>query len=161
VGIKDSHLYRGVAGGLMCIPAQENLIHTRGYVQQRLNDAIHTSGYSIILTHPQKHILRAVFRLTFGAVTLEAKTSGPLYLKSASHPSATSVSCKMSRQCCEMFLCTSGDRCNCSRMVQPPPPHFGRQVTAFLNQYFKNLWIGRQGPVAWPPTSPDLTPLGT
>jgi len=33
---------------------------------------------------------------------------------------------------------------------------FGRQVTAFLNQHFQNRWIVRQGPVAWPPRSPDL-----
>jgi hypothetical protein len=39
------------------------------------------------------------------------------------------------------------------------PPYFGRQVTVFLNQHFQNHWIGRQGPVPWPPMSPDLTPL--
>jgi hypothetical protein len=39
------------------------------------------------------------------------------------------------------------------------PPHFGRHVTAFLNQRFQSRWIGRQGPTPRPPRSPDLTPL--
>jgi len=39
------------------------------------------------------------------------------------------------------------------------PPHFRRQVTAFLNQHFQNHWIWRQVLVAWPPRSSDLTPL--
>jgi len=28
-----------------------------------------------------------------------------------------------------------------------------------LNESFPNPWLGRGGPVAWPPRSPDLTPL--
>jgi hypothetical protein len=36
-----------------------------------------------------------------------------------------------------------------------------RQVTAFLNQRFENRWIGRRGPIPWPPRSPDLTPLNS
>jgi hypothetical protein len=39
------------------------------------------------------------FRLAFGAVLLEANSLGRLYLKSAWHPSAISVSRKMSCQC--------------------------------------------------------------
>jgi len=39
------------------------------------------------------------------------------------------------------------------------PPHFSRQVTAFLNNSYHDRWIGRGGPVSWPPRSPDLTPL--
>jgi transposase len=39
------------------------------------------------------------------------------------------------------------------------PPHYGLQVREFLNQAFPETWIGRRGPVAWPPRSPDLTPL--
>jgi hypothetical protein len=34
-------------------------------------------------THPRQHVFRAVFRLTFGAVLSEAKSSGRLHLKSA------------------------------------------------------------------------------
>jgi len=37
------------------------------------------------------------------------------------------------------------------------PPHFGRKITKHLHQHFQNGWIGRQGPTAWPPMSPDLT----
>lgn len=39
------------------------------------------------------------------------------------------------------------------------PAHFGLQVREHLNQEYPNRWIGRGGPVAWPPRSPDLTPL--
>ena len=35
------------------------------------------------------------------------------------------------------------------------PPHYGREVKDFLNRNYPN----RQGPIAWPPRSPDLTPL--
>uniref|UniRef100_V5GU21 Transposable element Tc3 transposase n=1 Tax=Anoplophora glabripennis TaxID=217634 RepID=V5GU21_ANOGL len=38
------------------------------------------------------------------------------------------------------------------------PPHFRRDVREFLDNTFPNRWIGRNGPVAWPPRSPDLTP---
>ena len=39
------------------------------------------------------------------------------------------------------------------------PPHFANQVREYLNNTFTNKWIGRRGPVEWPPRSPDLTPL--
>lgn len=39
------------------------------------------------------------------------------------------------------------------------PPHYGRQVREYLTERFGDHWIGRGGPVAWPPRSPDLTPL--
>ena len=29
----------------------------------------------------------------------------------------------------------------------------------FLTETFGNRWIGRNGPIAWPARSPDLTPL--
>ncbi|XP_031777035.1 uncharacterized protein LOC116415815 [Nasonia vitripennis] len=37
------------------------------------------------------------------------------------------------------------------------PPHFARILRTFLNERYPNQWIGRGGPVAWPPNSPDLT----
>lgn len=39
------------------------------------------------------------------------------------------------------------------------PAHYARQVKEYLNQEYPGLWIGRGGPVKWPPRSPDLTPL--
>ena len=39
------------------------------------------------------------------------------------------------------------------------PPHYTRHVREYLNEFFPNRWLGRGGPVAWPPRSPDLTPL--
>lgn len=38
------------------------------------------------------------------------------------------------------------------------PAHFARQVRQYLDARFP-VWIGRHGPVAWPPRSPDLTVL--
>jgi hypothetical protein len=38
-------------------------------------------------------------------------------------------------------------------------PHFGRQVTAFLNERFPDRWIGRGGPVARAARSPELSTL--
>ena len=39
------------------------------------------------------------------------------------------------------------------------PSHNARQTSELLNAYFGNNWIGNNGPVRWPPRSPDLTPL--
>ena len=39
------------------------------------------------------------------------------------------------------------------------PPHFALHVRNHLNECFPQQWIGRGGPTAWPPRSPDLTPL--
>lgn len=36
-------------------------------------------------------------------------------------------------------------------------PHFARIVQDFLNENYNERWIGRGGPVNWPPCSPDLT----
>ena len=38
-------------------------------------------------------------------------------------------------------------------------PHYTRHVREYLNESFPNRWLGRGGPVAWPPRSPDLTTL--
>lgn len=39
------------------------------------------------------------------------------------------------------------------------PAHYSREVRELLNRHFPNSWIGRGGPIGWPPRSPDLTPL--
>lgn len=38
------------------------------------------------------------------------------------------------------------------------PAHYAIRVREYLDQRFPGQWIGRGGPVAWPPRSPDLTP---
>ena len=38
------------------------------------------------------------------------------------------------------------------------PPHFTNDVRQWLTENYP-IWIGRGGTVAWPPRSPDLTPL--
>lgn len=39
------------------------------------------------------------------------------------------------------------------------PAHYSRNVRSFLNENYRNQWIGRQGPIGWPARSPDMTPL--
>lgn len=39
------------------------------------------------------------------------------------------------------------------------PPHNTIPVREFLNQHFRNQWIGNRGVVEWPARSPDLSPL--
>ncbi|CAF4895909.1 unnamed protein product [Pieris macdunnoughi] len=39
------------------------------------------------------------------------------------------------------------------------PAHWRVTVREHLDNVFPNSWIGRDGPIAWPPRLPDLTPL--
>lgn len=39
------------------------------------------------------------------------------------------------------------------------PAHYSAPVRNYLDQRFPNRWIGRLGPIAWPPRSPDLSKL--
>ena len=39
------------------------------------------------------------------------------------------------------------------------PAHFSIAARQVLNNKYPNRWIGRGGPVPWPPRSPHLTPL--
>ena len=39
------------------------------------------------------------------------------------------------------------------------PPHYLGEVREYLNTRFPGRWIGRAAPIAWPPRSPDLTPM--
>ncbi|KAJ4438886.1 hypothetical protein ANN_14840 [Periplaneta americana] len=39
------------------------------------------------------------------------------------------------------------------------PAHFSRTARRYLNRRFPDRWIGRGGPIAWLPRSPDLNPL--
>jgi hypothetical protein len=39
------------------------------------------------------------------------------------------------------------------------PPHWSLIVRHFLTETMPGRWIGRGGPIPWPPRSPDITPL--
>jgi hypothetical protein len=39
------------------------------------------------------------------------------------------------------------------------PAHYLEEVLEYLTTRFPGRWIGRAAPIAWPPPSPDLTPL--
>lgn len=39
------------------------------------------------------------------------------------------------------------------------PAHYALPVRRFLNESYPGRWIGRLGPILWPPRSPDLNPL--
>lgn len=41
-------------------------------------------------------------------------------------------------------------------LLDGAPPHYARVVANWLNNNFPERWIGRNGPVLWPPRSPDL-----
>jgi hypothetical protein len=38
-------------------------------------------------------------------------------------------------------------------------PHFSHAVQDVLNNMHHEWWIGREGPTAWPPRSPEINPL--
>jgi len=38
-------------------------------------------------------------------------------------------------------------------------PHFSYDATDVLNERLPDAWIGRGGPIPWPPRTPDLSPL--
>lgn len=38
------------------------------------------------------------------------------------------------------------------------PPHWRQFVRDCLDEHFPHRWIGRDGPIPWPPRSPDITP---
>ena len=39
------------------------------------------------------------------------------------------------------------------------PPYYTSRMIEHSNESFPNRWLGRGGPIAWPPRSPDLIPL--
>lgn len=39
------------------------------------------------------------------------------------------------------------------------PPQFSHNVRVYLNQQFRNKWIGHGGPIALPARPPDLNPI--
>ena len=39
------------------------------------------------------------------------------------------------------------------------PPRYAVTVRKLLDEQLPSRWIGRRGPVEWPPQSPDLTPM--
>lgn len=50
------------------------------------------------------------------------------------------------------------NRVNIILQLDGAPAHFARSVRQHLDENFRQ-WIGREGTIAWPPRSPDLTPL--
>jgi len=43
-----------------------------------------------------------------------------------------------------------------SQLQWSAPPHSSHPICAFLDSEFSDHWIGRRGPLPWPPHSPDL-----
>jgi hypothetical protein len=44
----------------------------------------------------------------------------------------------------------------CGFLHDGAPAHYHREVRMWLDNNFVEKWIGRNGPVLWPPRSPDL-----
>lgn len=38
------------------------------------------------------------------------------------------------------------------------PAHYAKSVRDWLDEHFPGHWLGRRGPIEWPPRSPDITP---
>jgi len=45
------------------------------------------------------------------------------------------------------------------KLPRYPLLHFSLITRQYLNDHFPGKWIGRNGPVEWPPRSPDLNPI--
>ncbi|CAK1588801.1 unnamed protein product [Parnassius mnemosyne] len=43
--------------------------------------------------------------------------------------------------------------------IDGAPAHYARQVKDYLYREYPGRWVGRDGPCAWPPRSPDITPM--
>ena len=67
-----------------------------------------------------------------------------------------SISLKQEMSNIKMSLLIFYAGCGISMMEHPA--HFSIAARQVLNGKFPNRWIGRGGPVPWPPRSPDLTP---
>lgn len=50
-------------------------------------------------------------------------------------------------------------RQNCIFQQDGCPAHASRVVCNWCNEKFGEKWIGRNGPILWPPRSPDISPL--
>jgi hypothetical protein len=51
------------------------------------------------------------------------------------------------------------ERCSMWLQHDGAPPHNALCARNFLDDKFPSRWIGRGGPIEWPPRSPDLSPL--
>jgi hypothetical protein len=47
---------------------------------------------------------------------------------------------------------------DCWFQMDGAPAHWARNVREWIEEQFPQRWIGRGGPINWPPRSPDLTP---
>lgn len=52
-----------------------------------------------------------------------------------------------------------GLRRNMWFLLDGAPAHFSVHVRNWLNGHYPNRWVGRNGPVVWPPRSPDINPI--
>jgi hypothetical protein len=59
----------------------------------------------------------------------------------------------------EALICATAGCKQCHLQQDGAPPHCHGDVTRYLNQTPLGRWIGRGGPIPWPPLSPHLTPL--
>ncbi|GBL96692.1 hypothetical protein AVEN_111836-1 [Araneus ventricosus] len=62
-------------------------------------------------------------------------------------------------QCSLSNVCVEDVQQDFVRSPNGASPNWGTVVRAFLDTTFPNRWIGRGGPIAWPPRSSDVTSL--
>ncbi|CAH1967458.1 unnamed protein product [Acanthoscelides obtectus] len=56
-----------------------------------------------------------------------------------------------------MSTCKLG--CMCTSNMMAHLSHYHNRVRNYLDTWSNNRWIGRDGPISWPPRSPDMTPM--
>jgi hypothetical protein len=115
-----------------------------------MTDGIHTSGHSTVVTHPRKNF-SSLFSVNILCGMIESQIIGSFVLQEGY---VRFLECELS-VLLDVLLHVRGELC---LQKDSATPHFGSQITEFLNRNLQNRRIGRQGPITWPPRSPDLTP---
>lgn len=137
--------------------SDESTFHLSGYVNRHNCRYWSTENPHIIreehTQYPQKrNVWGGILNdQIIGPFFIEGNLDGPKYLellKSQIVPAMRQSSANQNIPWKEVYFQQDG-----------APAHFSVAVRNYLNEIFPNRWIGRNGPIRWPPRSPDLTPL--
>ena len=109
------------------------------------------------LENPQEthEIERDSLKLNVWCGTMHDKIIGPLFF------AEKSITPQIYLNLLTEYVSPQREQCQPLVIFQQDgaPPHWGLAVRQFLNDTFPEKWIGRDGPIPWPPCSPDITPL--
>lgn len=137
--------------------SDESTFHLNGYVNRHNcrywcedNPNEHREAYT---QRPQKENVWAgiLANEVIGPFFIDGNLDGPKYVLLLHHHIVPAMQASAARQNIpwgEVIFQQDG-----------APAHYARLVRDYLDLVFPNRWIGRMGHIAWPPRSPDLTPL--